>query len=111
MTKSKKVIPADRNGMRPIHPGEILKTEFLDEVCVSMNALALHIGVTASRLSEIVAGKRDITADTAYRLSKALDTTPEFWMNLQQSFDLRTLEIKSDFAYNSIKPLWVSHYE
>ena len=72
----------------PAHPGKILKEEFLDEMGVSQVALAAHIGVPVQRINEIVRGKRGITSDTAWRLAQALDTTPEFWLNRQATYDL-----------------------
>ena len=81
-----------KNGMRPIHPGEILREEFLVPMGLSANALAQGIGVPANRISAIVAGDRNVTADTALRLARALGTTPEFWLNLQQSYELRLVE-------------------
>ena len=72
----------------PIHPGEILKTEFLDELGLTAYALAKALRVPANRVTEIVNGERSITADTALRLARYLGTTPEFWLNLQAHFDL-----------------------
>jgi addiction module HigA family antidote len=83
---------APKNGMRPIHPGEVLREEFLAPFEMSANALAQAIGVPANRVSAIVGGERSITADTALRLARAFGTTAEFWMNLQQAFELRTAE-------------------
>lgn len=72
----------------PVHPGEILKEEFLVPMGISGNQLATRIMVPAGRISEIIAGKRAITADTAFRLAKAFDMTPEFWINLQVHYDM-----------------------
>lgn len=79
------MIPSNRV---PAHPGEILKEEFLDELGVSQVAFAEHIGVPVQRVNEIVRGKRGITSETAWLLSQALGTTPEFWVNLQTTYDL-----------------------
>lgn len=84
---------AFRNGMRPIHPGEILLEEFLEPLGVSAGKLAEAIHVTPARVYEIVSGRRGVTANTAIRLSKALGTTPQLWMNLQMSYDIRMQEI------------------
>ena len=84
-----------KNGMSPIHPGVILEKEFLLPLKVSAGKLAAHIGVTSARVYEIVSGKRGITASTAIRLAIALGTTPEFWLNLQTTYDLRVEEISS----------------
>jgi addiction module HigA family antidote len=83
---------APRNNMRPIHPGEILREEFLVPLDMSANALAQAICVPANRVSAILGEVRSVTADTALRLAQALGTTPQFWMNLQQSYDLRTAQ-------------------
>lgn len=71
-----------------IHPGEILKEEFLDAMGISAYRLAKEINVPETRISEIVHGKRSITADTAIRFSKFFGTTAEFWLNLQNLYDL-----------------------
>jgi len=70
------------------HPGEILKEEFLDPLGITQVAFAAHIGVPLQRVNEIVRGKRGITPETAWIFSQALGTTPEFWMNLQNAYDL-----------------------
>jgi addiction module HigA family antidote len=70
------------------HPGEILKTEFLDPLGITQVALAQHIGIPLQRVNEIIRGKRGITPETAWLLSQALGTTPQFWMNLQDAYDL-----------------------
>ena len=77
------------NGMRPIHPGEILREEFLALLDMSANALALALKVPAPRINDIVREKRAITPDTALRLARYFGTTPEFWLNLQTAYDLR----------------------
>ena len=82
------------NGMRPVHPGEILGEE-LQELGMSANALAAALGVPTNRITAILKGQRGITADTALRLSRYLGTTPQLWLNLQKTFELRTAEIES----------------
>lgn len=72
----------------PAHPGKILKEEFLEELGISQVAFAAHIQVPVQRVNEIVRGKRGITSETAWLLAQALDTTPEFWLNLQATYDL-----------------------
>lgn len=75
--------------MAPIHPGEILREEFLIPMGITPNRLSIEIGVTASRINEILKGKRSITAETALRLGRYFDNIgPEFWLNLQQRYDL-----------------------
>jgi len=83
-----------RNGMRPVHPGEVLREE-MDELEMSARALAEAINVPANRVSSIINGTRGITADTALRLSRYLGTTPEMWMNLQKTYELRSAEIEA----------------
>jgi addiction module HigA family antidote len=70
------------------HPGEILKAEFLDPLGVTQVALAQHIGIPLQRINEIIRGKRGITPETAWLLSQALGTTPQFLMNLQEAYEL-----------------------
>jgi addiction module HigA family antidote len=82
--------------MRPIHPGEILREEFLEPMKLSANALADVLKVPANRISLIVAEERSITADTALRLARALGTSPEFWLNLQMTYELRLAEQDKD---------------
>ena len=72
----------------PIHPGEILRDEFLEPMKISVYALAQAIKVPRSRVNDIVLGRRGITADTAFRLARYFGTTPELWINLQARYDL-----------------------
>ena len=74
----------------PLHPGEILREEFMLPRRLSSNALAAHLSVTAARINEIAKEQRGITADTALRLARFFDTTPELWMDLQKHFELET---------------------
>ena len=83
-----------RNGMRPVHPGEILAEE-LQELGLSANALARALDVPTNRITAILKGQRGITANTALRLSRYFGTTPQFWLNLQKAYELRTAEITS----------------
>lgn len=73
----------------PIHPGEILREEFMKPLGVAGNGLALALRVPATRINAIVNEDRGITADTALRLGRYFSTTSEFWMNLQRDYDLR----------------------
>lgn len=77
------------------HPGEMLKEEFLVPLGISATALAAEIGVPANRLTEMVAGRRNMTADTALRLADRFETSPEFWMNLQTMHDLSKAVVAS----------------
>lgn len=76
----------------PIHPGEILKEEFMIPMGISANRLARDIGVPPNRILAIVSGARAITADTALRLGAYFGIEPQFWLNLQTGYDLRTAE-------------------
>ncbi len=78
--------------MRPIHPGEILREEFLVPLGLSANALSMALRVPAPRINDIVRQRRAITPDTALRLGRYFDTTPEFWLNLQSTYDLKQAE-------------------
>jgi antitoxin HigA-1 len=81
-----------KNGMRPIHPGEILREDFLAPISMSVNALAGHLRVPTTRMNEIVRERRGITPDTALRLARFFGGDAESWLNLQQAFDLKTVE-------------------
>jgi addiction module HigA family antidote len=81
--------------MRPIHPGEILREEYLIPLGMSVNALAQAMRVPATRLHEIVKERRSITADTALRLARYFGGDAQSWLNLQAAHDLRTAEIAS----------------
>ncbi len=72
----------------PVHPGEILREEFLEPLGLSQYRVAKATGVPPRRINEIVLGKRAVSADTALRLARLFRTTPEFWMNLQSQYDL-----------------------
>jgi len=74
--------------LNPVHPGEVLIDEFLKPMGLSQNRLSLEIGVHPRRINEIVLGKRRITADTALRLARYFGTSPQFWMGLQNDYDL-----------------------
>jgi addiction module HigA family antidote len=82
------------NGMRPIHPGEILREEYLVPLAMSVNALAIKLRVPATRLHEIVKERRAITADTAMRLAQYFGGDAQSWLNLQSAYDLRVAENK-----------------
>jgi addiction module HigA family antidote len=72
----------------PTHPGEVLLEEFLVPLGQTQVALAEHLGVSVQRINELVRAKRGVTPETAWLLAQALNTTPEFWLNLQASYDL-----------------------
>jgi addiction module HigA family antidote len=81
-----------RNQMRPIHPGEILREDYLVPLGLTANALAGALGVPANRITMLVREARSITADTALRLARYFRTTPELWLTLQAQYDLRVAE-------------------
>ena len=83
-----------RNGMRPVHPGEILRDE-LDALGLPANTLADALGVPVNRVTMILKGQRGVTADTALRLARYFGTTPQLWMNLQKTWELRRAEIEA----------------
>lgn len=87
----------------PVHPGEILKHEFLDEMKISAGKLADHIRVPRTRIERLVKEQTGMTVDTAQRLSRALGTTVEFWMTLQLNYDL--IRNEPDPGISDIKPL------
>jgi addiction module HigA family antidote len=78
--------------LKPVHPGEILREEFMKPLGLSMNKLALDLRVPVTRIAEIVHQRRAITTDTALRLGRYFKTTPVFWMNLQVRYDLEMAE-------------------
>jgi addiction module HigA family antidote len=81
-------MPMNREKLSPIHPGEVLLEEFLVQMGLSQNRLALSIGVPPRRINEIVLGKRRITAETALRLARYFGNSPQFWLGLQSDYDL-----------------------
>ena len=94
-TKSKSSITNSRDARRrlpkerpPTHPGEMLLEEFLKPLGISQSAFAIRLGVSYPRLNEIVRGRRSVTPDTALRLARVLGMPPEFWLGLQQDWDL-----------------------
>lgn len=82
------------NGLRPVHPGEILREDFLTPLGMSVNALAQALRVPATRLHEIVKERRGITPDTALRLARYFGGDAQSWLNLQACFDLKTAELR-----------------
>lgn len=96
------MLPKNR---QPTHPGEILRYEYLEELNMTQQQLADSIGITRVRINEIVLGKRSITPDTAFRLAKFFNTTPEFWIGLQTNFDMWNTLQKREKEYKTIRPL------
>ncbi|MFZ5762207.1 MAG: HigA family addiction module antitoxin [Thermodesulfobacteriota bacterium] len=81
-----------KNKMRPIHPGEVLREEFLLPLGMSAHALALELKVPAPRINDIVRERRTVTPDTALRLARYFGTTPDFWLALQSAYELKVAE-------------------
>ena len=80
--------------LEPITPGEILREDFMDQLGISINKLSRDLSVPLNRISEIVNGKRAITADTALRLQRYFGVEAQFWLNLQTEYDLRIIKLK-----------------
>jgi addiction module HigA family antidote len=81
-----------KRDIMPVHPGEVLKLEFLEPLELSINALSQEIKVPRTRLNDIVRGRRGITADTAMRLARYFGVSAHFWMNLQSHYELEVAE-------------------
>ena len=79
----------------PVHPGEMLREEFMKPMGISINGLAMELHVPVTRISQIVNERRGITADTALRLARHFGTSPDFWMNLQKDYELILARAKS----------------
>lgn len=84
-----------RNGMRPVHPGEVLKEDFLKPLGLRANALAKALSVPAPRINDVALKRRGISADTAMRLARYFGGDARSWLNLQTTYDLRVAEIRS----------------
>ncbi|TAI62030.1 HigA family addiction module antitoxin [Bradyrhizobium sp. Leo170] len=89
----------------PMHPGEVLREEFLVPLSLSAGALAKVCGVPRTRIERIANEETAITADTALRLSKALNTSAQLWLNLQNAYDVRTAELGIGRELDKIKPI------
>jgi addiction module HigA family antidote len=97
---------AFKNGMRPVHPGEVLSEEYLKPLGMSVSALAKALHLTPSRVNDIVLERRGISADTAVRLGRYFGSSAEFWLNLQSAYDLRVAERSAETrkAVREIEP-------
>ena len=97
---------ASRNGMRPVHPGEILREDFLTPLGMSVNALAKALGVPTPRINDVVRERRGITPDTAMRLARYFGGDARSWLNLQTAYDLRIAELANKRAIEqSVTPM------
>lgn len=88
----------------PVHPGEVLRQEFLEPLQMTPYALAGHLGVPRTRVERLARGETAVTADTALRLARYFGTTPEFWMNLQTTYDLTVTAATAGPAIETIAP-------
>lgn len=91
--------------LAPIHPGEILASDFLEPIGMTQYRLAKTINVHPRRINEIVHGKRGITADTALRLARLFGTSPQFWLNIQDQYELDTEQDRLGEELADIEPL------
>jgi antitoxin HigA-1 len=96
------------NNMRAIHPGEIIREEYLKPLGMSANALATALRVSAPRINDIVREKRGISVDTALRLARYFNTTAQFWLNLQTSYDLKVAQKNIEVIQQEVLPLRVA---
>lgn len=95
-----------KNGMRPVHPGEVLREDYLVPLGMSANALAKRLRIPASRVNDIVLERRGVSADTALRLAHFFGGDAQTWLNLQTRYDLRVAEIdKAAAIAQEIEPL------
>ena len=92
------------NRIRNIHPGEVLDEEFLKPLNITPYVLAKEIHVDQTRISEIIKGKRSVTPDTAIRLGKYFQTSPQLWLGLQNDYDLEEVQLKKRKEFIGIKP-------
>ena len=98
--------------MRPIHPGEILKQEYLLPFGMRVHTLAIELKIPPSRIHQVMLERRGITADMALRLARFFNTSAQFWLNLQTSFDLKQAEIEmGDKIEHEIKPIITPHHQ
>lgn len=92
------------NGLPPIHPGEYLR-EILDDMALTQSALADALGVSPMRISHLLKGDRPVTAELALRLGRAFGQTPQYWLNLQSTYDLKTTEAEMKDSIQSVRSL------
>ena len=98
-------MPRKARRLPPVHPGEILREDLLKPLGISVNRLGRDLRVPVTRMSEIVNGRRGVTADTALRLARYFGTTPEFWMSLQSAYDLDLVQrVSSDRIARDVHP-------
>lgn len=93
-----------KNGMPPIHPGEFLR-EILEDLALTQAAFAEAIGISPMRVSHVLRGDRPITAELALRLGRALGQTPQYWLNLQASYDLKVAQTEWKDSLRAVREL------
>ncbi|MGL4233068.1 MAG: HigA family addiction module antitoxin [Casimicrobium sp.] len=102
----KNVIPASKNGMRPVHPGEVLREDYLKPLGMSANALAAALKVPASRINDIVLERRGVTVDTAMRIVRYFGGDVQSWMNLQTAYEIKVAEkLIAKKVFSEVQPL------
>ena len=102
----KKSIPAPKSAMRPVHPGEVLREEYLRPLGMSANALSIELKVPASRINDIVLERRGITVDTAMRIVRYFGGDVQSWMNLQTAYEIKVAEkLLSKKVFADVQPL------
>lgn len=89
-----------KNQQTPVHPGDILKQEFLDRFMISAGQVAKALHVPRSRIERIINHERSITPDTAFRLARLFDNTPEFWLDLQRAYELALIAKDEALAFD-----------
>lgn len=98
-------MPKKNSRMEPVHPGEILREDLMKPLGLTMSGLARELKIPVNRMSEIVNGRRAINADAALRLSRYFGNTPEFWINLQATYDLRaTIHSSANRIEREVRP-------
>src|SRR3981189_2536303 len=99
-------MPKRKRRLPPVHPGEILREDLMKPLGLSANRLARDLRVPVTRISEIVNGRRSVTTDTALRLARYFGSTPQFWMNLQATYDLNVaMSFSADKITRDVHPL------
>ena len=93
------------NQMRPIHPGEILREEYLQPLGMSASALATALRIPAPRINDVVRERRGISVDTALRLARYFDTTPLYWLNLQAAYDIKAASKRQAEIEREVLPM------
>ena len=102
----KKSIPAPKNAMRPVHPGEVLRDDYLKPLEMSANAIAITLKMPASRINDIVLERRGVTVDTAMRLTRYFGGDVQTWMNLQIAYEIKNAEkTLSKRVQSEVQPL------